>query len=92
MIKEVIANNAMCGGNPKAQYHLACNASKFPTRGVLFQLHGISTGMDAMNSEIHREAEWIIMFMCFWMTVAECHYTTTEREVLAIVRNLAEDK
>jgi hypothetical protein len=91
-IKEAIANNAMCGGNPKAQYHLACDASKFATGGVLFQLHGIPAGTDAMNSEIHREAERIIMFMSFRMTAAEYNYTTTEREALAIVRNLAEVK
>jgi len=77
-IKEAIANNAMCGGNPRAQYHLACDASKFATGGVLFQLHGIPAGTDATNSEEHREAERIIVFMSFRMTTAGCNYTTTQ--------------
>jgi len=91
-MKEAIANYAMSGGNPRAQYHLACDTSKFATGGVLFQLHGIPTGTDATNSEEHQEAEQIIMFMSFRMTTAEQNYTTTEREALAIVRNLAEVK
>ena len=51
--KKAIANNAMCGGNPRAQYHLACDVSKFATGGALFQLHGIPVGTDATNSEEH---------------------------------------
>lgn len=78
----------MVGADPEKQYHLATDASKTATGGVLFQLIDHSTGTEAVDKL--RNFERIIMFMSFRLTDAESPYHTTERETLAVVRGLSE--
>ena len=78
----------MSGADPKLQYHLSTDTSKYGIRGVLFQLHDTPTGMEAGPQ--HRANERIIMFISFRLADAETHYGTTDREALAVVRYLAE--
>jgi hypothetical protein len=62
-VKAAIAENAMAAVDPTLQYHLAVDASKRATGGVLFQLHGLHAGEQAGPE--HREHERIIMFISF---------------------------
>jgi hypothetical protein len=87
-VKQAIAENAMASVDLKLQYHLAVDASKRATGGVLFQLHDVPAGTQA--SPEHRAAERIIMFMSFKLSDAESRYSNSEREALAVIRNLAE--
>jgi RNase H-like domain found in reverse transcriptase/Integrase zinc binding domain len=87
-IKKCISENAMSGADPKQQYHLATDASKYGTGGVLFQLHGEPAGTEAQPR--YRSKERIIMFMSFRLSDPETRYGTTDREALAVVRALAE--
>jgi hypothetical protein len=86
-IKHAIAENAMAAVDPSLQYHLAVDASKRATGGVLFQLHGIPAGTQAGPE--HRHAERILI-ISFKLADAESRYSNSEREALAVVRNLAE--
>jgi hypothetical protein len=87
-VKQAIAENAMASVDLKLQYHLAVDASKRATGGVLFQLHDVPPGTEAGPE--HRAAERIIMFMSFRLADAESRYSNSEREALAVIRNLAE--
>jgi hypothetical protein len=87
-VKQAIAENAMASVDPMLQYHLAVDASKRATGGVLFQLHGVPEGEQAGPE--HRAFERIVMFMSFKLSDAESRYSNSEREALAVVRNLAE--
>jgi hypothetical protein len=87
-VKAAISDNAMASVDPRVQYHLAVDASKRATGGVLFQLHGVPAGEQAGPE--HREHERIVMFMSFKLSDAESRYCNSEREALAVVRNLAE--
>jgi hypothetical protein len=87
-VKQAIAENAMASVDLKLQYHLAVDASKRATGGVLFQLHEVPAGTQAGPE--HRAFERIIMFMSFRLSDAESRYSNSEREALAVVRNLAE--
>jgi len=89
-IKQAIANNAMAAPDAYSQYHLAVDPSKRGLGGVLFQLTGIPSGVEATNSPLHREAERAIMFISFKHADAETRYSNSEREALAVVRCLAE--
>ena len=72
------------------QFHLAVDASKLGIGGVLFQLEGLAPRTEAGNSSVHRLSERIIMFLSFRLSDAETHYSNSEREVLAVIRCLAE--
>jgi hypothetical protein len=87
-VKQAIAENAMASVDLKLQYHLAVDASKRATGGVLFQLHDVPAGTQAGPE--HRAFERIIMFMSFRISDAESRYSNSEREALAVIRNLAE--
>jgi hypothetical protein len=87
-IKNVISENAMAAVDPTLQYHLAVDASKRATGGVLFQLHDVPSGTQAGPE--HRHLERIIMFISFKLSDAEPRYTNSECEALAVIRNLAE--
>ena len=89
-LKQAIANNAMASPDPAAQYHLAVDASKLGIGGVLFQLHGIPPGSEALSNTACRAAERIIMFISFRLSDAESRYSNSEREALAVIRCLAE--
>lgn len=89
-MKQAIANNAMAPPDPLAQYHLAVDASKQGIGGVLFQLAGIEHGTEATNTDKHRTAERIIMFISFRLAEVESRYSNSEREALAVIRCLAE--
>ena len=91
-IKQAIATNAMASPNPDLQYHLAVDASKRGIGGVLFQLENIKAYTEATNSEIHKAAERLIMFLSFRLEDPETRYSNSEREALAVVRCLAEVK
>ena len=84
-IKQAIANNAMAAPDPHSQYHLAVDASKRGLGGVLFQLAGVSPGVEATNSAAHRQAERIIMFISFKLADTETRYSNSEREALAVI-------
>src|SRR5437762_9342352 len=87
-VKRAISENAMSGADPKLQYHLSTDASKYGIGGVLFQLHDTTTGTEAGPE--HRANERIIMFISFCLADTETHYGMTDREALAIIRSLAE--
>ena len=89
-IKHAIANNAMALPDPHGQYHLAVDASKLDIGGVLFQLEGLAPGTEAGNSSVHCLSERIIMVLSFRLSDAETRYFNSEREVLAVIRYLAE--
>ena len=78
----------MSGVDPKLQYHLSMDASKYGIGGVLFQLHNTPTGTEVGPQ--HHANEQIIMFISFCLADAEIQYGTTDREALAIVWGLAE--
>jgi len=90
VIKQAIANNAMASSDPQGQYHHAVDASKQGIGVVLFQLAGIEDGTEATNTEKHRTAERIIMFMSFRLAEVETRYSNSEREALAVIQCLAE--
>ena len=77
----------MLGANPKLQYHLSADASKYGIGGVLFQLHDTPAGTEVGPQ--HCTNERIIMFISFHLADAETRYGTTDREALAIVQCLA---
>jgi len=89
-IKQAISNNAMASPDPQGQYHIAIDASKQGIGGVLFQLAEIEDGTEATNTEKHRTAERIIIFMSFQLAEVETQYFNSEREALAVIRCLAE--
>ena len=70
--------------------HMAVDASKKATGGVLFQLHGQPAGTEAGPE--HRSAECIICFFSFKSMDAETRYSNSELEALAVIRGLAEVK
>ena len=78
----------MSGADPKKQYHLSTDASKYGLGGVLFQLHDILEGTEASSK--HRDKERIIMFISFRLSDMKSQYGNTEREALAVVHCLAE--
>ena len=82
----------MAPAEPTLQYHLAVDASKCGLGGALFQLHDIDAHTEATNSQEHREVEWIIHFISFWLECSEMCYTNPECEVLAVIKGLAEVK
>jgi hypothetical protein len=87
-IKRAVSENAMSSADPKKQYHLSTDASKYGLGGVLFQLHDIPEGTEA--SPKHYDRERIIMFISFKLSDMESRYGNTEREALAVVHCLAE--
>ena len=87
-IKESILKNACAGGDDQVQWHLATDASKTGAGGVLFQLPDHPPGT-AMTKET-RDSMKIVMFLSFAFTPPQTRYQTTEREALAVVKNLAE--
>ena len=91
-VKMAIVENAMAPADPTLQYHLAVDASQRGIGGALFQLHGIEAHTEATNSQEHREAERIILFISFKLEDAERRYTNPEREALAVMKGLAEVK
>ena len=66
----------MLGVDPKLQYHLLADTSKYRIRGVLFQLHNMPTGMEAEPQ--HRVNKQIIMFISFRLADAETYYGITD--------------
>lgn len=87
-VKWEVCNNAVSGGNENLQYHLATDASKTGLGAVLFQIQDTPVGTN--SSALTLEKESVIMYMSFILTDTETRYTTTEREVLALVRALEE--
>ena len=77
-IKQEICDNALNGGDPKLQYHLATDASDTGVGGVLFQLPGHLPGTWAIEVP---KSEWsIIMFISFHLSDAKRNYHITERD------------
>ena len=68
-IKNAVLNNAMGGADPKVQYHLATDTSKWCLGGVLFQLVYAPPETKATHS--YKENIRIIMFMSFGLEDAE---------------------
>lgn len=80
----------MARPDPTVKYHLANDASKRRTGGEVFQLRGVAAGVETTNSKAHQASERIIMFINLKLTDPESRYTNSERDVLAVFRNLAE--
>ena len=74
--------------DPKLQYYLSIDMSKYGIGGALFQLYSMPLGTEAGLQ--HHANEWIIMFISFRLADAETHYGTTDQKALAAVRCLAE--
>lgn len=87
-IQRSVVENACCGSDDELQYHLASDASKTGTGGVLFQLPGVAAGVTAGSA--HKDAMRIVMWMSFRLSATESKYSTQEREGLAMMRNLDE--
>ena len=87
-IKQAIIHNACWGGDPRFQFHLATDASKFAYGVVLFQIPTRPVGTricDKLKSEMR-----IVQFISKKLTPEETRYHTTDREALAVVRCLEE--
>ena len=87
-LKRAIVDNVVFGGSEHLQYHLATDASKTGLGGVLFQLVDCEPGTVA--NAANRSSMRVVMFISKRLADAETRYTTTEQEVLAVVRCLAE--
>ena len=87
-IKMSLVEKAMTGADHDLEFHLATDASNRAIGGVLFQLHDVPIGTEALDR--HKSNLRIIMFLSFRLSDVETRYTTTEREALAVVRCLAE--
>jgi transposase InsO family protein len=85
-IKSSIIKNVCFGGDPSLQYHLTSDASNTGIGGCLFQI--IDTVPGTMPSTKSRQNERVVMFISQKLTPVESRYTTTEKEALAVVRNL----
>ena len=87
-LKRAIVDNLVSGGSEHLQYHLATDASKTGIGGVLFHLVDCEPGTVA--NAANRLSMRVVMFIAKRLSDAETWYTTTEQEVLAVVRCLAE--
>ena len=85
-IKRSICENAMVGGDPSYQYHIAAEAYQREIRGVVFQLPGMKPGT-TMEWK-HAGEMRIIMFISQKLSDAESRYLNTEQEGLAVLRYL----
>ena len=78
----------MFGGDDSLEHHLMTDASSHTLGGVFFQLPGLPTGTSLTVST--RKKMKIIMFIWKRFLLAETRYSTTEREMLAVLRCLEE--
>ncbi|KAJ8175493.1 hypothetical protein LV161_008779 [Aspergillus fumigatus] len=90
ILKRYLLEVKLSGGDPKLQYHLSTDASNGGLGGVLFQMteHPVGT----KSSRKTHPYEVPVMYLSFALSDPETHYTTTEKEVLAVLRGLEETR
>ena len=80
----------MSGTDLQIQFHFAIDASPTAIERVLFQLHGIFSGMEASSQ--FRSQERFNLFFSFKLADVDTRYVNLERPFLAVVRCLSEVK
>lgn len=87
-VKKAVTENALSGGDPSLQYHLATDASATGLGGVLFQLP--ANAPHTMAFSVPTSEHLVVMYLGYQLIPAERNYQTTEREALAVLKCLEE--